>query len=128
MELQMRNMSKWLAIGVLLATGGTALIADNTPATPSAAPAPTTKPAHLIKPYSELPDLTDDEKTQLVDIHEKAEGEVRAIHEKERADLLAVLTDDQKKELADIEAQDRVAAAEKAAKHHHSEATTKPAE
>jgi Spy/CpxP family protein refolding chaperone len=118
----MRNLSKWLAIGALLATGGTALIAEDAPTT-----APATRPAHpakLTKPWSELSDLSDDQKTQIIAIHQKANQEMDAIREKERADILALLTDDQKTELAEDEAKAREAAA---AKKHHTEATTKPA-
>jgi Spy/CpxP family protein refolding chaperone len=118
----MRNLSKWLAIGALLATGsGTMLVADDAPAT---------RPAHagrLIKPWSEMSDLTDDQKAQIEDINAKADAEIRAIHEKQHADILALLNDDQKKELTDVEAKDRLEAAEKAAKRHHVEPTTNPA-
>jgi Spy/CpxP family protein refolding chaperone len=123
----MRNMSKWLAIGALLATGGTVLIAADTPATPPAEPAPTTKPAraaHLTKPWSELSDLSDDVKAQIIAIHEKANQDRDAINRKERADIEALLTDDQKKEVSEIEAKAR---AEEAAKRHHAHPATEPA-
>jgi Spy/CpxP family protein refolding chaperone len=116
----MRNLSKWLAVGALLASGSTVLIA---------ADAPTTKPARaakLTKPWSELSDLTDDQKAQIIAIHEKANLERDAINKKERADIEALLSDDQKKEVVEDEAKAR---AEAAAKHHHEHAqpTTEPA-
>jgi Spy/CpxP family protein refolding chaperone len=120
----MRTMSKWLAIGALLATGGTVLIAADAPATP----APATRPARVAKltlPWKELSDLTDDQKAQIIAIHHQADLDRDAINKKERADITALLTDDQKKELAADEAKARAERA--AAKKKEEEATTKPA-
>jgi Spy/CpxP family protein refolding chaperone len=119
----MRNLSKWLAIGALLTTGASALIAADTHA-------PTTKPAHaakLTKPWSELSDLTDDEKAQIIAIHEKANEDRDAINKKEREDIEAVLTDDQKKELHEDEVKAREEAAAKR-KHKAAVPTTNPAD
>ena len=64
----------------------------------------TAKAPKLEKPYSELTDLTDDQKAKLVSIHKETLDAVRALQAKEKADSLEVLTDDQKKELATITA------------------------
>lgn len=126
----MRNISKWLAVGALLATGGTALIAADAPATP---PAPTTRPMgrtpKVDKPYSELSDLTDDQKAQIIEIEQKANKQLDEIRHQERADIMALLSDDQKKELAADEAKARAEAEAKAAARRKAkmEATTQPA-
>jgi len=49
-------------------------------------------------PYSKLT-LTDEQKSQIIDIHQKANAEVRATEKKEDADITALLTDDQKSQL-----------------------------
>lgn len=103
------SMSKKLcATAVAALLGGSALLV-----VAADAPAPTeTTPAHhgkgrLTKPWNELKDLTDDEKTKILAIHQKALDEVHAIEAKEHSDILATLTDDQKKEVAEIEAKDK---------------------
>jgi hypothetical protein len=77
----------------------------------------------LTKPWNELKDLTDDEKTKILAIHQKALDEVRDIEAKEKTDIMATLTDAQKKEVASIEAKDKQAAHE--SRSH--KATTQPA-
>lgn len=68
-----------------------------TPATPRA------RRARLTKPWNELKDLTEEERTKILAVHQKALEEVHAIEAKEHADILAMLTDEQKQEVADIE-------------------------
>lgn len=63
--------------------------------------------AGLTKPWNELKDLTDDEKTRIIEIHRKTVEQVHEIEAKEHADILAMLTDAQKKEVAEIESKDR---------------------
>ena len=69
--------------------------------------------AGLTRPWNELKDLTDDEKTRIIEIHRKTVEQVHEIEAKEHADILAMLSDQQKKEVADIEAKDREAARER---------------
>jgi Spy/CpxP family protein refolding chaperone len=69
--------------------------------------------AGLTKPWNELKDLTDDEKTKIVEIHRKAVDQVHEIEAKEHADIVALLSDQQKKEVAEIEAKDRQATRER---------------
>jgi len=110
------SMSKLLWAGGLAVVMGSAIFA--------ASPAPTDTPAphkghgRLTKPWNELKDLTDDEKTKILAVHQKAIDEIHDIEAKEHDDILALLTDDQKKEIAAIEAKDKT-------KTH--KATTQPA-
>jgi len=57
------------------------------------------KPARLTKPWSEMADLTDEQKASINDIHRKALDEKKAIDAKEKEDILALLTDAQKAEV-----------------------------
>jgi Spy/CpxP family protein refolding chaperone len=67
----------------------------------------------LTKPWNELKDLTDDEKTKILTIHQKALDEIKDIEAKENTDILATLTDAQKAEVKEIEAKDKEAAHER---------------
>ena len=69
-------------------------------------PAPRRSP-RLTRPWNQLTDLSDDLKGKIIGIHSKANAEVNAIRTKEHEEILALLSDPQKKEVADIEAQDR---------------------
>jgi hypothetical protein len=55
--------------------------------------------AKLVKPWSDLKDLSDEQKTKIREIHAKALDEIKAIKEKENADITALLTDAQKDEI-----------------------------
>jgi Spy/CpxP family protein refolding chaperone len=107
-----------------LRVGGVAmLLATASFAADSAAPAPDSSantPARaghgrLTKPWNELKDLTEDEKKQILAIHQKALDEVKDILAKEHTTILAVLTDDQRKEVTEIIAHDKTAAKERTA-------------
>ena len=54
--------------------------------------------ARLTQPWNKISSLSNDQKTQIRQIHTKALAEVRAIQEKERGDIMALLTDEQKSE------------------------------
>jgi Spy/CpxP family protein refolding chaperone len=60
---------------------------------------PDAKPAKLVHPWSRLSSLSDEQKTQIGDIHKKANEQVSEIRKKEKADIMALLTDEQKAEL-----------------------------
>jgi Spy/CpxP family protein refolding chaperone len=85
---------------VALLSGSMLVFADDTTTTP---PPEHHKHAKLTKPWSELKDLTDDEKSKIMEVHGKALEDIKAIHEKEKEDIMALLTDDQKKEVSDLE-------------------------
>ena len=54
--------------------------------------------ARLTQPWSKISTLSDEQKTQIREIHAKAVAEKKAIDEKEREDILALLNDEQKAE------------------------------
>jgi hypothetical protein len=61
----------------------------------------------LTRPWSQLSDLSDDVKTKIITIHRKSVEDVAAIRAKEHEDIVALLSEPQKKQLADVEAQGR---------------------
>jgi Spy/CpxP family protein refolding chaperone len=67
----------------------------------------------IIAPFNLLTDLTDDQKMKIADIHRDELSQERALRQKEQDDVRALLSDDQKKELDDLQA--RTAAERKAA-------------
>lgn len=103
--------SMWLSsVAVLL--GAAVLAATPSGDSPSTSTPRRQRAARLTKPWSELKDLTDEEKTKILGVHEQANEQVNAIRMKEHQDILALLTDDQRKEVAEIEAKDKEAARE----------------
>jgi len=58
------------------------------------------KPAsgRLTQPWSKIDSLSDEQKTKIKEIHAKAVAEKKAIDDKERTDILALLNDEQKAE------------------------------
>ncbi|HEY2586979.1 MAG TPA: hypothetical protein VGI81_14635 [Tepidisphaeraceae bacterium] len=104
-SLWMCGAALLMGTAVLAADSGTsgAKAAGETPA--AATPAtPRAGRARLTKPWNELKDLTEEERTKIIAVHQKALDEVHAIEAKEHADILALLTDEQKKEVAELEA------------------------
>ena len=68
----------------------------------------------LTKPWRDLGSLSDEQKKQIADIHRKAVQDKNVIEEREKADIMALLNDQQKGELKtmlDKEAADRKARA-----------------
>ena len=67
----------------------------------------------LVKPWSELASLTDEQKVKIEAIHKKALAESSAIDKKEKEDIMAVLNDAQKTELKELSGKKKKEAAEK---------------
>jgi hypothetical protein len=70
----------------------------------------------LTQPWSKISGLSDEQKTKIREIHGKAVAEINAIRERENADILALLTDEQKAEaqkLMDEARKPRASATEK---------------
>lgn len=103
----MRFSKSFLACAAALVMGS-ALLAADSGTSESTAPR-THARVRLTKPWSQLKDLTDDEKAKILEIHQKAVDEIKAIDAKEHTDILAVLSDNQKKEVATIEEKDKEA-------------------
>ena len=66
-------------------------------------------------PFNKLSNVTDEQKQKINDIHRKANAERKSIDEKEEADIMALLTDEQKAELDKMEADKKAKSAEKRA-------------
>jgi hypothetical protein len=54
--------------------------------------------ARLTQPWNKISSLSDEQKSQIREIHAKAVADKKAIDEKERADIMALLNDEQKAE------------------------------
>lgn len=78
------------------------------------------KTVRLIQPWNKLSTLTDEQKAQIQEIHQAALKEEKAIKEKEKSDIMAILTGEQKTELETMlendAARKKARAAEKKAK------------
>ena len=68
-----------------------------------------TPAAKIVKPWSDLKDLSDEQQGKIKEIHAKALEEMKAIRQKETADIMALLTDAQKEELKSIQEKERAA-------------------
>jgi hypothetical protein len=62
----------------------------------------------LVKPWSELTTLSEEQKSRIIDIHQQALEDRKAIDRRERAEIVTLLTEEQRVELQDLE--DRKAA------------------
>jgi len=72
---------------------------------------PTTRPSggRLFAPYSKMTSLNDEQRNHIREIHRKALAAIHDIESKQTEDIMALLNDDQKKELHEIEAQETAA-------------------
>jgi hypothetical protein len=82
--------------------------------------------SHIVAPFNLLTDLSDDQKTKIREIHAGILEEEKQLRQKEHDQVMAVLTDDQKKELDDMvskaAAQKKADEAEKRAKSEEEKA------
>jgi Spy/CpxP family protein refolding chaperone len=94
-------------VAVLLMTLAFVARADDKPATEAKAEK---KPAtgRLTKPWSQVSSLSDEQKSKIRQIHAKAVADKKAIDEKERVDILALLNDEQKAEVEKLDAEAKV--------------------
>jgi hypothetical protein len=93
------SRSRWFTgVGVLFLAA--ALVAAQQQATQ---PARARQSRRLVQPWSQINDLNEDVKSKIIEIHRKAVEERAAITAKERQDIMALLTDDQKKQVNDYE-------------------------
>jgi apolipoprotein N-acyltransferase len=95
--------SRWLT-GVCVLVFGAALVAAQQQATQPAQGRPRAS-RRLVQPWSQIKDLNEDVKTKIIEIHRKSVEERAAISAKEKQDIMALLTDDQKKQVNEYEAQ-----------------------
>ncbi|HMB96360.1 MAG TPA: hypothetical protein VKK61_10000 [Tepidisphaeraceae bacterium] len=95
----MSRIKLFLAIVAVMILSSISLRADDATTQPAKEKEAT---PHVPSPYSKLT-LTDDQKTKIGDLHQKATSEIKAIEKQEDDDIMALLTDDQKTELKKIE-------------------------
>jgi Spy/CpxP family protein refolding chaperone len=111
----------WL-MGILCALALTAFVtvrAEDKPADAAKPAADTAKPdtsskVRLTQPWSKISSLTDEQKTKIKEIHAKSLAEQKAIKEKENADIMALLNDEQKTEAKSL--MDQMTASKKTTK------------
>jgi hypothetical protein len=72
--------------------------------TTEAPPITSSRSAHVVKPYSDLKDLSTDQEAKLKSIHARFAAEMSELKAKEKDESMAVLSDDQKKELVEVTA------------------------
>ena len=70
----------------------------------------------LVKPWSDVKDLSEDQKIQIFTIHDDTADKITALKEEEQAKCMALLTDAQKASLNESMATDKVADKKAAAK------------
>jgi Spy/CpxP family protein refolding chaperone len=94
-----RGMLLIAGFAVALLVGSAALHADDAAKPDNATPAHVTPRggSRLVKPYSDLKDLTSEQTEKLKEIHSKYLAQMSEIRAKEKEESMAVLTDDQKK-------------------------------
>lgn len=93
--------NNWVPFAAVALLSGSVLVYAEDAATP---PAAEHHHAHkLTKPWSEVTGLTDDQKAKIVEVHAKALQEEKVIREKEKEEIMALLTDAQKKEAEEAE-------------------------
>ena len=82
-------------------------------AAPTTKPSSTTKPAgaRLFGPYEKMSSLSSEQRDKIHEIHRKFLADQHDLERKEMDDISALLSDDQKKELQEI--QDKTSAAAK---------------
>jgi Spy/CpxP family protein refolding chaperone len=112
-----------LLLGSSMMLSVAAWAADAKPAEKGAKPAAEAKPGEakpgaaassavkLVKPWSDLTSLTEEQKQKIDAIHKKALAETSVITKKEREDITALLTDAQKAELKELAAKAKKTAA-----------------
>jgi hypothetical protein len=62
-----------------------------------------TRQVRLVLPWRDMTTLTDEQKLRIYEIHRQALAAKKAIDEKERADILALMNDQNLAELNDVE-------------------------
>ena len=90
-----------LSVAGFAADGDKPAVPADKPNTPKAEA--NVKGVRLIKPYSDLKDLTAEQTTKLKEIHKKYSDQIKALEAQQKDEMAAVLTDVQKKEVTELE-------------------------
>jgi Spy/CpxP family protein refolding chaperone len=80
--------------------------ADKPAATEKAGKKAKAKTVRLVKPWSDMTSLSDDQKTKINDLHKKALAEIKEVKQREVDAILAVLNEEQKAEYSKLVAKD----------------------
>jgi Spy/CpxP family protein refolding chaperone len=99
--MSLRNYLAAFAAALLLGIAVVA-IADDATTMPSAPAPKSSSRSRITAPYNLLPDLTDEQKTKIKEIHAGILEEEKQLKQKEHDAIAEILTDDQKKELEDL--------------------------
>lgn len=90
-----------LTVVVLLIAGSCAIVLGRSPVL---------RPHYrLVQPWSKMKTLSDDQREQIYYIHRKSLDKIKEIKAQEQKDILALLSDDQKLELVQIDEAETVA-------------------
>jgi hypothetical protein len=79
------------------------------------------KTYRLIAPYNKLPSLTDEQQERLKAIHGRYLEQIKVLQQQEKDEMMAVLTDEQKSELQQIDEQEKAARKAQAAEKREQE-------
>ena len=63
----------------------------------------------LTRPWSQLEGLSDEQKQQIAAVHRKALADIREIEQRERREIMGLLTQDQLNQLRDLEDRQTIA-------------------
>ena len=100
-HMSLRNCLVGSAAAFLFGIGVAAIAQDATTNPSPEEPKPTSH-VKIPAPYNLLSDLSDDQQSKIKDIHSEILDEQKALRQKEKDEIAAVLTDDQKKEIDDL--------------------------
>lgn len=110
-------MSRWTRVAVIvttsamLVTGALSLRAQD--ADQDAKAEKQSRKIRLVLPWSQMTSLSDEQKQQISDIHKRTGEEVNRLKAKEREEIMALLSDEQKSEAEKIESDRKVASKKK---------------
>jgi Spy/CpxP family protein refolding chaperone len=68
-----------------------------------------TRSPRLTRPWSQLEGLSDEQREQIAEIHRQALADIRAIQQRERRQIMGLLTQEQLHQLRDLEDRETVA-------------------
>jgi Spy/CpxP family protein refolding chaperone len=118
---------KHIALVAALTLGSAVLVVAEDAAAPvaeTAAKVEKDKKIKVAKPYSKIESLSDEQKQQIIEIRKQIAAEMKALKERERTEIAAILTPAQQAELAALE---ETEAAGKKMKKDKDAPTTAPA-
>jgi Spy/CpxP family protein refolding chaperone len=108
--LNERNTMRAKRLLVVLMTaamvGGAYSLAVAEEQAPTTQPAKPVKKAKLGSPWNKVSNLTEEQKSQIVDIRTEIQEKIKALQEEERSRCLAVLNEEQRGELDAIKARE----------------------